>query len=216
MTRSEGEGSRRRRAPDEKRNRILEAAQLLFSERGYAETSTAEIARQAGVSEGIVFHHFGNKQGLLGEVAAAFGRGASLAMFAGISPDQPPDAYGMIRRVFEYCRDHGLLHQMLVHARDPSDWNVAMQAHRRVIISSLTEAFTRWKASGHIHTDRPELAAPMLFGLVESALINCFGDRDGEDWEAYLEEAVRLIEGALYDTRPSIPRPIGAVRADSE
>lgn len=37
----------------------------LFAEHGFTATSTRKVARAADVSEGLIFHHFGNKQGLL-------------------------------------------------------------------------------------------------------------------------------------------------------
>ena len=48
-----------------KKENILEAALDLFANEGYASTSTNKIAKQAGVSEGLIFRHFKNKQGLL-------------------------------------------------------------------------------------------------------------------------------------------------------
>ena len=37
----------------------------LFAKNGYVNTSTSKIANVAGVSEGLIFRHFANKQGLL-------------------------------------------------------------------------------------------------------------------------------------------------------
>lgn len=47
------------------RQRLLEAALGLFEERGYAETTTAQIAEAAGVSEMTLFRHFPSKDRLL-------------------------------------------------------------------------------------------------------------------------------------------------------
>jgi AcrR family transcriptional regulator len=52
----------------EKQRHILEAAEKLFGESGYAETSTASIAREAGVTEKTLFKHFPTKQDLLRRV----------------------------------------------------------------------------------------------------------------------------------------------------
>ena len=49
----------------EKQQKIIDAALDLFAHQGYANTSTSKIARQAGVSEGLIFRHFTNKEGLL-------------------------------------------------------------------------------------------------------------------------------------------------------
>ena len=45
--------------------RILETSIDLFAKNGYANTSTSEIAKIAGVAEGTIFKHFGTKQNLL-------------------------------------------------------------------------------------------------------------------------------------------------------
>jgi AcrR family transcriptional regulator len=47
------------------RERIREAAKVLFAERGYELTSTAAICRLAGTSESQLIKHFGSKQGVL-------------------------------------------------------------------------------------------------------------------------------------------------------
>ena len=49
----------------EKQTNILYAALELFSEEGYAATQTSRIAKKAGVSEGLIFRHYTNKQSLL-------------------------------------------------------------------------------------------------------------------------------------------------------
>jgi TetR/AcrR family fatty acid metabolism transcriptional regulator len=53
-----------RKEPD-KSKRIITAAEKLFSEKGYRQTSVAEIARQADVAEGTVYEYFKNKEDLL-------------------------------------------------------------------------------------------------------------------------------------------------------
>ncbi|WP_130863507.1 TetR/AcrR family transcriptional regulator [Bacilliculturomica massiliensis] len=49
----------------EKQFRILLTAIVLFGEKGYASTSTKEIADAAGVAEGTIFKHFGSKKELM-------------------------------------------------------------------------------------------------------------------------------------------------------
>ncbi|MGH1387970.1 TetR/AcrR family transcriptional regulator [Kordia sp.] len=49
----------------DKQEKILQAALELFSNEGYNATSTSKIGKKAGVSEGLIFRHFTNKQGLL-------------------------------------------------------------------------------------------------------------------------------------------------------
>jgi TetR/AcrR family transcriptional regulator len=51
-------------AAQDGRERILATAIQAFSEVGYAGTTTAGIAREAGVTQPLVHHHFGSKEGL--------------------------------------------------------------------------------------------------------------------------------------------------------
>jgi len=46
------------------RARIREAAIRLFAEHGVEETAILDIAKEAGVSGGLIRHHFGSKEGL--------------------------------------------------------------------------------------------------------------------------------------------------------
>lgn len=49
----------------EKQVKILQAAIEMFAEKGYAATSTSEIAKRAGVAEGTIFRHYKTKKDLL-------------------------------------------------------------------------------------------------------------------------------------------------------
>jgi AcrR family transcriptional regulator len=49
------------------RQRILDAALQLFSEKGYEGTTTREISERAGVNEVTIFRHFGSKEALFRE-----------------------------------------------------------------------------------------------------------------------------------------------------
>jgi len=56
---------RRRLTAEQRRDQLLEVAARLFAERGFARTTTREIARAAGVSEGAIYRHFRSKEELL-------------------------------------------------------------------------------------------------------------------------------------------------------
>jgi AcrR family transcriptional regulator len=194
---------RRQRDPEAKRARIAAAAAALFAEGGFGATSTAAVAARAGVSEGIVFHHFGSKQGLLTAVAEHYGRGLATAMFETEDPKLLPSPERMLRRAFTYVRKHGPLSNLLVVATSPESQHRTRSAARSEIVGALERAFERWSAEGTIRKlPHPRITAELLFSLVEAALTGCFVRGDGSREEDYLREAVACIEGAVW------PQPV--------
>ncbi|MGC4940336.1 helix-turn-helix domain-containing protein [Kribbella sp. DT2] len=66
---------------------ILDTALRLFTEQGYEETSIAQVAREAGVSDRTVFRYFRTKEDLLGGNQQEFSR-----VLAAAVRDQPAEA----------------------------------------------------------------------------------------------------------------------------
>jgi AcrR family transcriptional regulator len=194
----------RRREPERKRERLLEAARSLFAERGYAATTTAQLAREAGVAEGTVFHHFPSKRALLEAVAGEYGRGLAERMFAGVDATASgPAAEPMLRRAFAYVREQGALSRLLALAPDPMEWNAARAASRREIVSALAAAFSAWRGREGLRAFDPRITAELLFAVVEAALTECFVYGDGSREEEYLRETVACVEGALRSRSPA-------------
>ena len=62
-----------------KKEKILSSALELFANYGYNGVSTNKIAKEAGVSEGLIFRHFKNKEGLLNDILQlAFEKAANI------------------------------------------------------------------------------------------------------------------------------------------
>jgi AcrR family transcriptional regulator len=55
----------RQRMAAARRGQILETALRLFAERGFDATSTRQIAKEAEIAEGLIFHYFPTKASLL-------------------------------------------------------------------------------------------------------------------------------------------------------
>ena len=82
----------------EKQEKILNAALELFSEEGFKATSTSKVAKRAGVSEGLIFRHFKNKDGLL-EAIIKLGEERAKTLFADIVLESDPKA--VLRMTFD-------------------------------------------------------------------------------------------------------------------
>lgn len=112
-------GSRRREESERRRQSILEAARLCFGRDGYAGATVAHIAREAGVSTGLLYQFFRNKDHLLDVVLQDIVRDWVRAMVPQDPDESALDALeGMLRRSVEFCRSHPLLPALM--ARDPA------------------------------------------------------------------------------------------------
>lgn len=98
----------RRLEPDERRAQILERAIELFGERPYAEVSTGDVARAAGVARGLINHYFGSKRGLYLEAVQ------QIITVPTTDPANVPA--GPLRERVEFCVDW-LLASVSAHAR---------------------------------------------------------------------------------------------------
>lgn len=81
----------------EKQQRILDAAIEVFAEKGYANSSTHEIARRAGAAEGNIFSKFGSKQGLLDAIIAPVAQLVFPAMIRDFASTQLTREYDSLR-----------------------------------------------------------------------------------------------------------------------
>jgi AcrR family transcriptional regulator len=93
---------RRSQEADSSRERILEAAAELFSQKGYAGTGVDELAARADIAKTAIYYHFGNKEGL---VTAVLDRAAT-AWIEGIreAASQVGDPLGRLDRALTGMR----------------------------------------------------------------------------------------------------------------
>jgi AcrR family transcriptional regulator len=111
----DGEPVRRRGRPpgpatgEETRNRILDAAVTLFSERGYGSTSVRDIAAEARIRVSTLYHYFRSKEEVYGEVRER-GEAAIHALVLSCL-DQNLPFNEMVRSVVERLFDYFVAHR---------------------------------------------------------------------------------------------------------
>jgi len=197
-------GSERRRESEERRRRILRAARECFGEHGYAGSTVAAIARRAGVSNGLLYQFFANKEQLLRIVLEQVIRDWVRAM-VGRDDAQPSSASealaGMFRRSVEFCRSNPLLPALLSRDRALQLQRIQLasgdrvQPHRQLVASILREGI----ASG-------EFRADLDVGSVADIVCQLQSDYSGRayrrepnfpDTPELIDSAVRFIHDAV-------------------
>lgn len=112
----------------EKKERIIKAGYDLFAEKGYFSTNTAEIAKAAGVSTGIVYGYFHDKRDILLGALEIYIENVFTPVFSLLSEVSSLDFGAIIPRVIEYAvlahRKNAAMHTTL-HALSSEDDIVA-------------------------------------------------------------------------------------------
>ncbi len=192
----------RRYDPAETRQRVLEAANQLFSQRGFAKTGTADIARAADVSEGSIFYHFGSKRALLEELGRNYGERMCAAM-QGDDELKNIDPGMSIRRCFAYCETHQTWEE-LVHANSSDGTKAGMhgnpdaepfyRASQEVVVKWVERQYEAMAAERGLTQLNVPVAARLTYGVVGDALDLAFGPNASPDARAEIEaETIRFV-----------------------
>lgn len=90
------------------RNAIVEAALASFAEHGFHGATTRNIANAAGVSQGLLHHHFGGKDGLWHLIGERITNDFLDHMANGVDPTLPPEQgiRAMLRSYMNYWKQH--------------------------------------------------------------------------------------------------------------
>ena len=104
---------RRREDSERRRIRIIAAARSCLGEVGYAGATVTQIAQRAGVSNGLLYQFFRNKEELVEKVLAEVVRDWVREMVPRPSESATQALEGMFRRSVEFCRATPLLPALL-------------------------------------------------------------------------------------------------------
>jgi AcrR family transcriptional regulator len=132
---------RRRMSAAQRRERILDAANRTFAERGYLGASMERIAAAAGVTAPLIYEHFGSKKELYIELLDLNGR----ALLAATTREEGFDSVEELLRAnilgfFEFVRDHRAAWRVLF--LDPAP-NPEIAAAQRALQAEATARLAR-------------------------------------------------------------------------
>ncbi|HST17095.1 MAG TPA: TetR/AcrR family transcriptional regulator [Gaiellaceae bacterium] len=160
-------------APADRRGQILAAAVRVFAGKGFEATRMADVAREAGVAYGLVYHYFGSKDAvLLAVFREAWGRLlAAIALAEETGKTGAEQLELVVKIVLRVWRDEPDLVRLLVR-------EVTRGSHISAELDEIGRAFTslerivrRGQAEGIFRASLDaRLAAWMLYGALEEVL----------------------------------------------
>ncbi len=181
-----------------KKEKILQTALRLFGEQGYDRTSTSLIAREAGVSEGLIFRHFGSKSGLLEAIMDEGLNQIAETMEGYRTIDDPRQAIvEHIKRSFVLIREQEAFWRLAQMVRFQAE--VRIHASEKItaingfIVRQLAEHFKKLKAP------EPEQEALALFALIDGICIHWLQNPSVYPLEAIKNHLIKKYLHAIYE-----------------
>jgi TetR/AcrR family fatty acid metabolism transcriptional regulator len=186
-----------------RRRRIREAAVVVFAAKGYHDTRVSDIASEAGVAHGLVYHYFKGKDQLLQDIFRRTWHNIELGLRSiEQGSDVAADRLASVVRLMlgSYRMSPELVRVVVLE--------VTRSGHLRVQVDAIGESFqiieriiTEGQASGELRSDIPaHLVSYVFWGAINEVLTAwVFGsmpDADGDVAEAE-RAVVELVLGGM-------------------
>jgi AcrR family transcriptional regulator len=196
----------------ESRRRLVDAAIRMLAERGYAGTTLVEIGREAGLSRGLVTHHFGTKEACMEAVIVSIGERLGAMIREAIDGLRSLMALDVVVDVyFEQLRSADVgaraMYSMLTEAitagqtlREATAAN--NEAFRDLIAGCVVEAVEDGEVSDQVV---PAVSAILVEGMVRGVAIQWLIAPDQVDLDAVVAELKHAVHRSM--TAPREPRP---------
>jgi TetR/AcrR family transcriptional regulator len=188
----------------ERKAAVLDCACGIFSSGSYRGTTTAEIARQAGVTEPVLYRHFESKRGLYLAVLEESWRRLRVVWEQAVADEPDPRFWvSAMGRAYLASKDTRILCaelwiQALTEASDDAEIRRFLRKQMREVHSFVSDVIRRSQEAGGIFPERDPNAEAWIF--ISIGLLGTVGRRVGsvpeEDFEAIVASRRRWLTGA--------------------
>lgn len=157
--------------PEMRRQELLDTAMDLFAKQGYEETSMGDIAKAAGVAQGLCYRYFDSKQKLFQEAMAQYVR-ACCADFLPIIHDRSLTIRQRLERMAQAVleTDSSSQYSALFHRRGAEGQSLHEELSLHIcqfLLPHVVEELRAACGSGALHLRCPEVAASyLLYGQI--------------------------------------------------
>ncbi|HEY7148707.1 MAG TPA: TetR/AcrR family transcriptional regulator [Gaiellaceae bacterium] len=200
---------------EERKKAVLDCACGMFSTGSYRGTTTAEIARVAGVTEPVLYRHFASKRDLyLSVLEESWRRLRELWQEAVAAEPDPRLWVGAMGQAYFQAKDPkvrcaDLWVQALTEASDDPEIRKFLKRQMREVHNYVADVIRRSQEAGGILPDREASAEAWIFLAI--GLLGTVGRRVGgliqEEFPTIIAERRRWMTG--LDDPPDVPAPPG-------
>jgi len=163
-----------------KKRSILEAATVLFAEKGYTETSIAELARRTDSAEGTIFYHFKTKADLFVAILADIKEGILSEFDTYMGTCRFENGIEMMEKVISFFlylagqHEEWFLLLQRHHPYEVARENEECRRHLATLYNTLLDLFEdailRGREDGSIGDLPPKKTALLIFSMVNGLI----------------------------------------------
>ena len=192
---------------EERRSEILDAAEKLFSEKGFDGTSTNDILDEVGIARGTLYYHFKAKEDILDAMIDRITGRLILKAKKIASKKELPVMQRLTMTMISLNVDNDLGHEIMKQVHKPQNALMHQKMQEKMIASVnpvITELIMEAISQGICQTEFPSEATEMILLYSNIAF----------DELANLSDSERLvkIEGFIYNVERLLGMDRGSMR----
>lgn len=156
------------KAPEERRQEMLDTAMRVFTEKGYEQTTMRDIAKEMNVVPGLCYRYYDSKQTLYNEAVTQYAKDYAAPLIS-ILENTSRDFHALHDNIAEYfstIADKEKYHSFF-HKPENKDFSVILN-HTicDLVAPHMSVALKHYSQTGEIHVSDPDgYARFLLFGI---------------------------------------------------
>lgn len=208
------------KAPDERRNELIAAAQQLFYTKGYESTSVSDIVKTVGVAKGTFYYYFDSKVDILEALVDSLTE-QSLVVMDAIVMDESLSALEKWRLAFQTTGAWKTEHktELLIVLRVMHSPDNVLLRHKvekavgDVAAPEIAKIIRQGVAEGVFETEFVEESAEIAFNVMRS-ISDFLADLilNPENYENHFVLAQRKVNAIQYAVERVLGAPEGSLR----
>lgn len=191
---------------EERKNEILDVAEMLFSTKGFDATSTNDIINEIGIARGTLYHHFKSKEDILDSMIERMTVGLIAKSKAIVNDESIPLLDRLTMSIMALNVDSSIGHEVMAQVHKPQNALLHQKMQERLIggvVPLIGQLIEEGVEEGVFTTQHPYEAAEMLM-IYSNIAFDDLAELSGEEMMkkafAFIYHAERVIgasEGSL-------------------
>ncbi|MBV9020238.1 MAG: TetR/AcrR family transcriptional regulator [Chloroflexi bacterium] len=190
------------RVVEDRREQIIDAAMRVFSQKGFTRATNKDIAHEAGITAGLIYHYFENKKAVLDAIIEERSPWRTVRSLSPHVLALPPEQFlrllvPQVLSIVEEEKFVQLIHVLLPEAIHNPEIGHPMAETLGKMVNFLTDYFSSKMVNGELRQGNAALAAQTLLGCVTGFVLRRQVLRDPTALEYTHEQIAEVIVETL-------------------